>query len=89
MEQSTQFSEKFEVSRAKVLVDSMQKYRFGPLIILTGTSRDPKDHLWGHTAPDRLTRTRHLVSLHYLEVPSGQRIWGYTFGGSVSILNFQ
>jgi len=56
--------------------DSMREYRFGPLLLWTGMSRDADDRLWGHTDADGLTRTRHLASLHYLEAPDGQRIWG-------------
>jgi hypothetical protein len=56
--------------------DSMREYRFGHLVIFAGMSRDPEDRLWGHTDTNGLTRTRHLVSVHYLEAPNGQRIWG-------------
>jgi hypothetical protein len=60
--------------------DSMREFRLGPLLILAGLARDPNDRLWGITDPSGMTRTRHLVSLHYLEVPDGRRVWGVYLG---------
>lgn len=56
--------------------ESMSTFCFGPIMVFAGLSHTPGDRLWGHTEPSRLTRTRHVISLHYLEKPSGQRIWG-------------
>jgi hypothetical protein len=58
----------------------MREFRLGPLMILVGLAHEPGDRLWGHTEPSGLTRTRHVVSLHYLEVPDGRRVWGAYIG---------
>jgi hypothetical protein len=60
--------------------DSLKKFQFGPLTIFLGFSKDPDDRLWGHTDENRRTRVRHLISLHFIEVPDGRTVWGIYLG---------
>ena len=60
--------------------ESFSEFRLGPLLVLYQLARDPNDRLWGHTEPSGQTRTRHVWSLHWLEVPEGRKLWGAYIG---------
>ena len=59
---------------------SFKELTIGKLYVLYGAAQLKDDKLWGHTEPDRRLRTRHLLSLHFLERPDGRRVWGCYVG---------
>jgi hypothetical protein len=60
--------------------DPMKTFKLGPIGMIYGFSNDPKDRLWGHTDENRTSRVRHLISLHYIEIPDGRKLWGSYLG---------